>query len=177
MKGLVSLSKCEWLTYSKLLRVEKVAPPGFEPATYISRNEQVNYSATAPQHRELSNVRIRVNCNLILTCKKSWMNLTHERWILHKLVIAEACIRCIPSVQLVAASTYPAESRWNWFRTSEHEPRLSLLGLPPADIEESGKNSSTYTVDYWSTMKDLARDRPNLAIDCRIWRMATSQQQ
>jgi len=31
-----------------LLRIGKVAPPGFEPATYRSRNRLLNHSATAP---------------------------------------------------------------------------------------------------------------------------------
>jgi len=44
IKGLVDLSKCEWITYSRLLRVEKVTPPGFEPATCISRNRHANKS-------------------------------------------------------------------------------------------------------------------------------------
>jgi len=48
MKGLVGLSKCEWITYSMLLRVEKVSLPGFEPATYRSRSRHANHSATAP---------------------------------------------------------------------------------------------------------------------------------
>jgi len=30
MKGLVGLSKCEWITYSRLLHVEKVSPPGYK---------------------------------------------------------------------------------------------------------------------------------------------------
>jgi len=48
MKGLVGLSKCEWITYSRILRVEIVSPPGFEPATYRSRSRHTNHSATAP---------------------------------------------------------------------------------------------------------------------------------
>jgi len=47
MKGLVGLSKCEWKTYWRLLRVEKVSPPGFEPATYKFRSRHANHSATA----------------------------------------------------------------------------------------------------------------------------------
>jgi len=47
MKGLVGLSKCEWITYSRLLRVEKDSPPGFEPATYRSRSRHTNHSAAA----------------------------------------------------------------------------------------------------------------------------------
>jgi len=48
MEGLVGLSKCEWITYSRLLRVEKVAAPRFESATYRSRNRHVNHSTTVP---------------------------------------------------------------------------------------------------------------------------------
>jgi len=48
MKGLVGLSKCEWITYSSLLCVEKVSPPGFEHTTYRSRSRHANHSATAP---------------------------------------------------------------------------------------------------------------------------------
>jgi len=34
IKGLVGSSKCEWIIYLRLLRVEKLAPPGSELATY-----------------------------------------------------------------------------------------------------------------------------------------------
>jgi len=47
MKGLVGLTKCEYITYSRLLRVEKVAPLGFKPATYRSRSRYANHTATA----------------------------------------------------------------------------------------------------------------------------------
>jgi len=57
MTGLVGLSKCEWITYSRLLRVETVSPPGFEPATYRSRSQHANHSATAPGG-------LRIRCEL-----------------------------------------------------------------------------------------------------------------
>jgi len=54
MKGLLGLSKCEWVTYSRTIRVEIVPPPGIEPATNKSKNRHAHHSATAPQfHSEL----------------------------------------------------------------------------------------------------------------------------
>jgi len=46
MKGLVGLSKCEWITY--LTCIEKDAPPVFEAVTYRSRNWHANGSTIAP---------------------------------------------------------------------------------------------------------------------------------
>ena len=41
---------CEWITYSRLLRVDQVmAPPVSEPVNYRSRSRLAYHSATAPQ--------------------------------------------------------------------------------------------------------------------------------
>jgi len=48
MKVLACQSTFELTTYSRLLSVNYVAPPGFEPATYRSRNRQINHSAIVP---------------------------------------------------------------------------------------------------------------------------------
>jgi len=49
MKGLIDLSKCEWITHFRLFCIlhRKVALSGFEPATYRSRNRHVIRSAPA----------------------------------------------------------------------------------------------------------------------------------
>jgi len=53
MKGLAGLSKCEWITYSRLLRVEKVAPLTFEHEPYKSKNRHANHSATSAHYTRL----------------------------------------------------------------------------------------------------------------------------
>jgi len=49
MKGLVGLSECKLIIYSSIVRVEKVVPPGFEPASYRSRNRHVNHRVSNPR--------------------------------------------------------------------------------------------------------------------------------
>jgi len=48
MKGIVSLSRCEWITYSRLLRVEKVVPPRFEPAALRPTDPETDRLTTKP---------------------------------------------------------------------------------------------------------------------------------
>ena len=47
------MSKCEWITYSRLLRVDQVAPPAFEPVNNRFRSRRANHSATAPHNGSL----------------------------------------------------------------------------------------------------------------------------
>jgi len=51
---LVGLSKCMLITYSRLLRVEKVSTPGFEHVTYRSRNRHVNHLAFQNKQSSMS---------------------------------------------------------------------------------------------------------------------------
>ena len=44
------VSKCEWLTYSRLLRVDQVVPPVSEPVNYRLWTRRANHSATAPHN-------------------------------------------------------------------------------------------------------------------------------
>ena len=42
------VSKCKWITYSRLLRVDQVAPPVFKPVNYRFKSWCANHLATAP---------------------------------------------------------------------------------------------------------------------------------
>jgi len=81
MKGLVGISNCEVITYSRLLRVNYVTMPRFEPATYWSINRHVNHSATAPKASDTPD-------NFVLLSVESHVNSTNFfiSWLFSKRI-------------------------------------------------------------------------------------------
>ena len=62
------VSECEWITYSRLVRVDQVAPPVFEPVNNRFRRRRANHSATAPhmdRPRRLMNTRSMIVHNIV----------------------------------------------------------------------------------------------------------------
>ena len=60
MKGLVGQSNCESITYSRLLRVDQVAPLVFEPVNCRFRSRHASHSATATHTRSATQVNLPV---------------------------------------------------------------------------------------------------------------------
>ena len=80
MKGLVGLSKCEWITCPRLLRVNQVTPPGSEPGSPDPENRCTNHSATAYHYD--SNYQQVINTKEIT---KIWVSNSRCRYPTHSV--------------------------------------------------------------------------------------------